>query len=405
MFCGDGDYTDGEGEIIVKQLSACQLVKSMNNHLLLSELQTYLEGVDVPIVGVTKPFYDGSIADVLKEHVKENNYVFFGDVTLEQRQNIEAVFPQCEQIIVIGIPYDSKNTCKNHAISQGGYISNMAWGYDYHHVLHEKLNQLAGYLKARCPSIKTLGQVDTGPLIDRHIAYRAGLGSYAKNQNLLHEAYGTEFYIGYLLVDKEMIADGGRKNFPLRAEACKNCSACVKACPAKVLGEDFSFKGNRCISYLTQKKENLSVDEMALIGKNVYGCDICQLVCPINRQKKEIPTAYKRDSINLVPLEEFITSSNKALIRSYKESGFAWRGAKVLKRNALIAMGHYENEDNILFLKERLSQKNDDLMPAILWSLYRSKAQDIQGICEDLLKSSEHSQLIIACQHILQLLK
>lgn len=329
----------------------------MNNQLLLSDLEAYLATCNVPIVGVTEPFYDVSIAQELEEHVKMNSYVFFGDVTLEQRQNIEAVFPHCKQIIVIGIPYDSKNNHRDETISQAGYISNMAWGYDYHHVVYDKLNQLKDYLQSYYSDLNALAQVDTGPLIDRHIAYRAGLGSYGKNQNLMNDIYGTEFYIGYLLIDEELIMDDSNVTLPLRAQTCKNCSACVKACPANVLGDDFSFKGNKCISYLTQKKENLSMDEMNLIGKNIYGCDICQLVCPKNRRKKEINLVYKRDSLNAVELETFIASSNKALMRTYKESGFAWRGAKILKRNALIAMGHYENKNNILFLKNILKQK------------------------------------------------
>lgn len=377
----------------------------MNNQLLLSDLEAYLATFDVPIVGVTEPFYDASIAETLKEHVKKDNYVFFGDVTLEQRQDTEAVFPHCKQIIVIGIPYDSKNDCKDETISQAGYISNMAWEFDYHHVVYEKLKLLKDYLEGYYSDLNALAQVDTGPLIDRHIAYRAGLGSYGKNQNLMHDIYGTEFYIGYLLIDKEIILDNSSHRLPLRAEMCENCSICVKACPAKVLGDDFSFKGSQCISYLTQKKENLSIDEMNLIGKNVYGCDICQLVCPINRGKKDIPMAYKRDSLNAVELETFIASSNKSLMRTYKESGFAWRGAKVLKRNALIAMGHYENKNNILFLKNLLKQKNDYLIPAILWGLYRSKAEDIQTICKDLLRNTEDKGIISACQSILLLLK
>lgn len=380
-------------------------MKSMNNQLLLSDLEAYLATCDVPIVGVTEPFYDASIAEALKEHVKKDSYIFFGDITLEQRQDTEAVFPHCKQIIVIGIPYDSKNDCEDETISQAGYISNMAWGYDYHHVVYEKLKLLKDYLEGYYPDLNALAQVDTGPLIDRHIAYRAGLGSYGKNQNLMHDIYGTEFYIGYLLIDKEIILDDSGHRLPLRAEMCENCSICVKACPAKVLGDDFSFKGSQCISYLTQKKENLSLDEMNLIGKNVYGCDICQLVCPKNRGKKDIPMAYKRDSLNAVELEAFIASSNKSLMRTYKESGFAWRGAKVLKRNALIAMGHYENKNNILFLKNMLKQKNDYLMPAILWGLYRSKVEDIQTICEDLLRNTEDEGIISVCQGILLLLK
>lgn len=376
----------------------------MKSVISMKEVKKFLNNMNVPIVGMTEPFSDAMLTEVLLAHEKEGRYIYFGDTTVEQRQHIEAVFPVCKSIIVIGVPYNSKN--KNIVSDENsamGFVSNMAWEYDYHAVVKSKLRALQGYLEERDEMIDSLIQVDTGPLIDRHIAYKSGIGAYGKNQCLMHKDYGTEFYIGYLLINKG-IEDFIQEDKALHDERCNNCSKCVKSCPAKVLTDSYDFYGQRCISYLTQKKTYLSWEERKLIGASIYGCDICQLVCPSNDSKAKVPDDYQRKSLNRIELKVFIKTSNKQLMRIYKETGFSWRGAKVLKRNAIIALGNQKNRENAEFLKDLLESSNDYLVPYILWALHKSESDQVKELCKKIFSQTEDEIIKKECQLILAIL-
>jgi len=380
----------------------------MNKNHKLELLEQYMFEINVPIVGVVKPFHDEELVSTLKEHHRNNQYIFFGETTIEQRQNVEAVFPVCKEIIVIGIPYNTDEKLQlDGQEALDGFISNMAWAYDYHQVVKEKLSLLETYIQNIDPEVVSLKQVDTGPLIDRHIAHRAGIGAYGKNQCLMNAYYGTEFYIGYLMLDREIIGVETTvvSNNTLRALRCETCYACVRNCPANALTDAFEFMGQRCISYLTQKKEHLTWEERELIGMSVYGCDHCQLICPANRTKQEIPEVYKRKSLNRIDLMEFLSTSNKQLMRRYRETGFAWRGAKILKRNAIIALGNKKDKKSVLFLMDLLKNDNDYHTPYILWALYHCRSEKIAIICREILENTMDETIKRECESILHIVK
>jgi epoxyqueuosine reductase len=378
----------------------------MSKRLTQALISKFLESHNVPLVGFTKPRRDKTLEALIENHKKCGQYIYFGDVTIEQRQNFEAVFPVCKEIIVIGVPYNSRN---NQAIIEGepgdGFISNMAWEYDYHHVIREKLKLLDTYIKDHNPNIETLIQVDTGPLIDRHIAYQSGLGSYAKNQGLMNEAYGTEFYIGYLLVNQYISLDVEQESpsLPLITSRCEGCNLCVKACPASALMSNYDFLGQRCISYLTQKKGYLTWEERHLMGTYIYGCDMCQLVCPYNNN--EIPLAYRRRSLNRIGLKKILEMSNKQMVKTYKHTGFIWRGAKVLKRNAIIGIGNKGQTEDVVFLEALLESSTAYFVPYLLWALYRCGDDKIIERCEVFSKKFNDEIIKNECQMILQLIK
>lgn len=377
----------------------------MNPVITIEKIISYLNSLNVPIVGFTEPFEDVELAKTLQRHEDQGHYIYFGETTLEQRQNIEAVFPVCKSIIVIGIPYNSrKDNLLSDEDEKKGFVSNMAWEYDYHKVVKAKLERLQVFLRDLDNTVETKIQVDIGPLIDRHIALKSGIGAYGKNQCLMHKQYGTEFYIGYLLINKELAIDEPRELI-MRDKRCESCSNCVKSCPGNVLTDEFDFYGQGCISYLTQKKEYLSWDERILIGNSIYGCDICQLVCPENRKKVVIPKEYERQTLNRIDPKALLLKSNKQLMRDYKETGFSWRGAKVLKRNAVIVIANQRKYDDCEFLEKLLEEANSYLVPYILWALYRSGSPNIVTICEKFFSETEDEIIKNECYAILVILK
>ncbi len=222
--------------------------------------------------------------------------------------------PEVKSAIVFVVSYNSKKT---------GNLSAYAFGRDYHKVLPEvaasaiELLRKNGYT-AEC-------YTDSGSLPERELAYRAGLGFIGKNHALIHPRLGSFIFIGYILTNCELEADS-----PLGL-SCRACGKCLDACPSGALkSKDFYT----CLSYITQKKGELSDSEAALIKAcgTIWGCDICQRVCPHNA---DAPVATKAEfSQNLtLNLEIDEALSNAEFKKIYGEKAFSWRGKGVLLRN------------------------------------------------------------------------
>lgn len=209
-----------------------------------------------------------------------------------------------------------------------GNISGYAQGKDYHRVAAEKMNSITAYLEKE--GFWAESYADTGSLNERMAAQLSGLAFRGKNRMMISDKFGSYFFIGYVLTDCMMAGDAAEDR------VCMNCGKCVKACPAKVLG-NVDFDEKKCLSYITQKKGELSEDEKELIKKTgfIWGCDICQEVCPHN-QGIEITDIdeFKTDLIIDLKLPEGM--SNREFKRIYGNRAFAWRGKGVLTRNSEI---------------------------------------------------------------------
>ena len=196
------------------------------------------------------------------------------------------------------------------------YVSGFAVNKDYHKVLKDKLNKICEYLKANgyiCESF-----VDNNPLDEKLLAYNCGLGFFGKNNLLINKRLGSCFNIGIILTDLKI--DGDK----IVNYNCGNCNLCIKACPNKALDNGI-LNQKKCLSYLTQKK-NLENNEEINFNNCIYGCDICSLVCPYNKNIEY----SKYDGIDM---NKFLNMSEEEFKENYKESAFYWRGKKVLDRN------------------------------------------------------------------------
>jgi len=204
-----------------------------------------------------------------------------------------------------------------------GNISRYAQGKDYHIVAIEKMQSIADYLHS-C-GYKAEAFSDTGYLNERILAKESGVAFIGRNQMAISEKFGSYFFIGYILTDCEMDADAKNTN------CCIGCNKCVDICPLGALGE--SFLESKCLSYITQKKGELTkVEEEALRKANtIWGCDLCQEVCPHNKNAPitEIDE-FKTNLIINLNLEDM---SNKEFKEKYGTRAFSWRGKGVLIRN------------------------------------------------------------------------
>ena len=207
-------------------------------------------------------------------------------------------------------------------------LSRYTWATDYHLVINEYLKKLIEKLQTINTDAQFSIHCDTSPLADRYMAYLAGLGFYGKNNCFISPKWGSYVMIGTILTTLELEPDT-----PL-TQSCMECNRCITACLGQCLGHD-EFKFDTCKSYLTQKKGELTLEEEHIIAKTplVFGCDVCQEVCPHN---KDIPTTPIPEFQSVEPyidIDELDSLTNKEFKAKYGPRAFSWRGKKILMRN------------------------------------------------------------------------
>ena len=207
-------------------------------------------------------------------------------------------------------------------------LSRYTWATDYHLVINEYLKKLIEKLQIMNTDAQFSIHCDTSPLADRYMAYLAGLGFYGKNNCFISPKWGSYVVIGTILTTLEL-----EPNTPL-TQSCMECNRCITACLGQCLGHD-EFKFDTCKSYITQKKGELTSEEEHIIAKTplVFGCDVCQEVCPHN---KDIPTTPIPEFQSVEPyidIDELDSLTNKEFKAKYGHRAFSWRGKKILIRN------------------------------------------------------------------------
>lgn len=215
--------------------------------------------------------------------------------------------------------------------NEDGNLSMYARGRDYHQVAEEKLKKICGFLE-QFTKVPCKIFVDKGTQDDRAAAYQAGLGFYGRNGMLICEEYGSYFFIGYIYTDLELPADK-----PLR-KTCMECGACEQACVGGAL-RSRTFDIARCVSDISQRKGKLSTEEEKLLIQSglCWGCDVCQTVCPHNRDLPvtALPEFLEHRICNL-RLEDLEDISNREFLRRYADYAFQWRGKQPIERNLLL---------------------------------------------------------------------
>ncbi len=231
-----------------------------------------------------------------------------------------------------------------------GWISRYAWGGEYHNLLGEKLEALIAQMRVEFREpFEARAYVDTGPIVERVAAKYAGLGWLAKNTCLINEEMGSWFFLGVIVTTLDLAASPGGKAAPEMpaADLCGNCSLCIDACPTGALVEPYVLDARRCISYLTiELRGAIPIEFREPIGRHVFGCDICQDVCPWNRRAPESvlpefqPRRNGEHSLFSPDLEWLISLSQEEFSAAFRGSPVKrtkWRG---LLRNACVALGN-----------------------------------------------------------------
>lgn len=258
---------------------------------------------------------------------------------VELRANPERLLPGARSIICVAVNYRRDEGTKQ-ASPAAGRVSQYARGEDYHRVLRAMLEEYARRLRAAVPvAFEHRVFVDTGPVLERELAAAAGLGWIGKNTMLLHERLGSYLFLGEIFTTLEIEPDSPA------SDHCGNCTRCIDACPTKAITGPHNLDASRCIAYLTiEHRGELPAEFHEQIGDWVYGCDICQDVCPFNRKAPrgenselvaELIPAY-------VPLLDLLRMRSGAYRRLTRGSAAARARRNMWRRNAAIALGNAE---------------------------------------------------------------
>jgi epoxyqueuosine reductase len=251
-----------------------------------------------------------------------------------------------------------------------GRVSRYAWGdADYHDVIRERLNQLAEFLRECVPSAQARGVVDTAPLLEREFAQLAGLGWIGKNTLLLHRDHGSWFFLAALITDVELTYDQ-----TYEADHCGTCRACLDACPTNAFPQPYVLDSTRCISYLTiELRDAIPVELRDGVGEWVFGCDVCQDVCPWNSRAPQSREAafVPRDNNNPIDLIALFDLDDAAFRERFRHTPL-WRPKRRgMLRNAAIVLGNRPTPAAIPALIRGLDDDEPLVRGACAWALGR----------------------------------
>jgi len=262
----------------------------------------------------------------------------------EKRLDPRALLPSAKSVVSVALNYFRQG--KHSDIDGVGKISRYAWGDDYHDVLREKLKSLLEWIQERDPLVEGKICIDSSPAMDKAWAVRAGLGWIGKHTNLITKELGSWVFLGELLLSIELEYD----NF-IEPDHCGTCTACLEACPTNALIEPYQIDATKCISYGTIELRDQELPESIAphLESWVFGCDICQDVCPwtrFSRETREQRFAPRGDLLapSLVELEQI---TDEEFSRRFRGSPIKRAKASGLRRNARSASGKYKmKKDN-----------------------------------------------------------
>ena len=250
-----------------------------------------------------------------------------------------------------------------------GIIARYAWGTDYHDLIRERLHALADFHRQMTPAATIRGVVDTAPLLEREFAELAGLGWVGKNTLLLNRKFGSWFFLAALLSSETLAYDE-----PVTAGHCGTCRACIDACPTGAIVEPYRLDARKCISYLTIELQGpIPPEQRDSIGPRVFGCDICQDVCPFNRRGASTaePAFHPRPGSNPVELAELLRLDDAAFRERFRGRPVLRAGRRGLLCQAAYALGNRPDPRAVPALEAGLRDANPAVREACAWALER----------------------------------
>jgi epoxyqueuosine reductase len=322
------------------------------------------------------------------------------------RSSLHKAVPWARSIILCAANYNSAQPRSMDPAPEGsGWIARYAWSgadgvaTDYHEVLLRQLRQVESAfqaLRSQDEPVQTRAYVDTGPVVERWFAQLAGIGWIGKNTCVLNQGVGSWMLLGVILTSVTLAEEA--VVLPA-ADRCGTCTRCIDACPTDALIAPQQMDASRCIAYLTIEKKGSIAEELRDgMGRQVFGCDICQDVCPWNRRAPvgTNPQIQAREELVNPLLEELAAMDNAAFKQSFRGSPLERTGRKRLQRNVAIAMGNSHDPAHVSTLQRWAAGEDAVLAEAAGWALTKIAAKAVEGVELATAESSDGSASIVA---------
>lgn len=315
---------------------------------------------------------------------------------VERRADPKLILPEVKSILVVGLRYPRPmDTPERPGEGFYGRVAAYAWGVDYHDLIPPRLRELAAFIQQKTGgAVISKAYTDTGPILERDLASRAGLGWLGKNTCLIDPHSGSYYLLAELLINLDLEPDS-----PFRTDQCGSCRRCIEACPTECILPDRTIDARLCISYLTiENKGSIPSELRPLIGDWVFGCDICQQVCPWNirfatsdfapdlNPQPELAAPDLAADLRLTP-QEFNRKFKHSPIRRAKRRGYL--------RNIAVALGNTRSQNAVPVLSAALQTENEPLVRAhAAWALSQIGGQSARAALEHASASETDPQVL-----------
>lgn len=281
------------------------------------------------------------------------------DRAQQRREDIHQILPEVESILVLGMRYWPQS---GETQPGQGRVAAYAWNQDYHDVFKARLEALVAFIQAEAGrEVPHRWYTDTGPILERDLAWQAGLGWIGKNSMLIHPQIGSYFFLAEVLLGVELEVDA-----PLATDHCGTCTRCIEACPTGCILPNRTLDARRCISYLTIELKGAIPQELRpQMGDWVFGCDVCQQVCPWNLRfaPEQGDAAFApRQEFSTVGLIEEIGLSPQAFNLKFKDSPVKRAKRRGYLRNAAVALGNAGDPAAVPALRKVLLEDGEPLV-------------------------------------------
>lgn len=319
----------------------------------------------------------------------------------EAYRHPNSIVDGCRSLLMLGLPYGSQERNdtsreENYQSTKGQVARYARSQHDYHDVIHGRLKKLKKWLEAEVPSAKVRGVVDTAPLLEREFAEVAGLGWVGKNTLLINRKWGSYFFLAALLTDVELQPDPAYlKNH------CGNCTACLTSCPTGAFPEPYVLDANRCVSYQTiENREQIDEDLRGHLSEWIFGCDICQEVCPWNRKSQ--PGDPELDHVHSeFEISELLTLDEEEFRERFRKTPF-WRPRRRgLLRNAILLAGNKRSHSSLPRLRNLLADEEPMLRMTAAWAIMQIRASDWEKDLRHALRREQDAEVRDKIEHYL----
>ena len=328
-----------------------------------SQLGFFLAGVTTPEPPPHYSTFENWLAQGLHGQMK----YLATDRSRARRADPKQILDQCKSILVLATPYSPAQGLSGGeaAYRDHGQIAAYAQGDDYHDVLPARMKELVQFIEQQVGGpVKNRWYTDTGPILERDLAQRAGIGWIGKNTCLIHPKQGSYFLLSEIFLDLELEPDE-----PFITDHCGTCTRCIEACPTDCILPDRTLDATRCISYLTiELKDDIPVELRDKMGNWVFGCDICQAVCPWNRFAPEGDSAFSEKEPPL-PLTEDLALTPQTFNQRFKRTPIQRAKCRGYLRNVAVALGNTGNMHVLPVLQNALNDEEPMVREHAKWAI------------------------------------